>query len=1021
MKPQFYSLLATLAVSGSVAQAANIAFVSLHSTDNTPSANAGTTAAGFTNAPDRGYTQLLTANGHNVTRFLTVENLDAALLPDGITPVLTALQTNDLIIISRSVGSGAYQQNNETAAWNGITKPMMVLGGYITRGGTGGGSRLGLTAGETIPDNNSNNMRLRVTAPIHPIFAGLSLDSTNLMVNPFSRLITYTNAFSGAAIVQRGISVNNNSLAPGGAVLATVGTTADAAFGGPVIAEFAPGVVTTHFSDVLGGRRLIFFSGSREANGLSGDTAGVFDLQTDGATLFLNAVTYLTTPQSPKCTLPLVGATNLVVGDGWTFSPGLIGDLPLTCQWYQNGLPISGATGTTLTFTGLDLTNAGDYQLFATNATGWASSTVARLEFMTYPAADITNSIISYWPLDAALGTKTVDLVRGYDMTLVNLTGADAVPGKWGSAFQFNGTNASMERIHNPTDLMPAYQHPNFTVSLWVNAPSQIDRRLYAEGNTTNNNTLFDLGTHVSGGDLAVDLYIRSDNNVTATDHRHGTGVVYDGLWHNIVYVQRDVGNGNMRAQLWIDGVLDPVVIAPIRPLNPNTTAFGALRRAGTTANFIGLIDEVATWNRALSPAEIAILQVTSLTNTPSVLQPLVINGFKTDLPGVVAGDATTIRWDVSKDATQVTLSGVGDVTAQTSVGIGSTTISPAQTTNYVLTVKRGVDTLSSTTSVAVVTGVASGWRLLDNFDTYQPGTLFAGGYWNDTSGTAGQVVNLWSNLAARTTSSGVSFLNLRGLSVQENQARTLFFRVVAGANITGVTNLVGLTDKNQRAYGDDFLNIGSVLYVTAFTDTANLVETNGWYLGARNGWNGGNSSPAPDYVGNVQPQPQSALETPAVYNVWIDVTNAPLAVSASDTFTVYVQKEGGGPRTVLFQDFMSDRDLVYVEPVLGGIAPVLDKLILIGNGATQSATFDDFYLSTSGYNSTVPKASTFVLPPGPMGISWQGTQLRVTWSNGILQSSTNVAGPYVDVPGNPSSPLLITPTGEQLYYRSRQ
>ncbi len=996
--------------------AANIAWVSLHSSDDTASAAASSaTTGGFTNAPDRGYTQLLTSQGHTVTRFLSVDNIDTAVFAsDGVTPVLPAIQTNDLVIISRSVPSGHYQQANETLAWNGVTKPMILLGGYITRGGTGGGSRLGLTAGETIPDNNSNNMRLKVNAPSHPIFGGVSLDSTNLMVNPFSRIITYTNAFNGAAILQRGISVNNNSMAPGGSALAVVGTTGDAAINGPIIAEFPPGVVTTHFSDVLGGRRLIFFSGSRETNTFSGDTAGVFDLQTDGATLFLNAITYLTTPQVVKCTLPLAGATNLVAGDAWTFSAGVIGDLPITYQWYQNGLPLAGATAAGLAFTSLDPTNAGDYQLYVTNSLGWATSTVARLDFHAFPPASITNSMISYWPLDAALGTKTVDLVRGYDMTLVNLYASNAVPGRWGNAFQFNGTNASMERIHGTNDAMPVYKHPDFTVSLWVNALPQTDKRVYAEGNTTNGNTLFDLGTHSGGADGTVDLYVRSDGNVTATDHRRSVATAYDGNWHNVVYVQRDVGNGNMRAQLWIDGVLDPVVIAPIRPLNPNTTAFGALRRANTSANFTGLIDEVATWNRALSPEEIGILQVTAITNPPSQLQPLVISSFKTDLPAVVTGGSTTLRWDVSKDATQVTISGLGDVTAQTAVGVGSQIISPAQSTNFVLTVKRGVDTLSATTSVAVISGVATGWTLLDDFDQYQPGNLFAGGYWNDTSGSAGQVVTANGNRAMRTTSSGISFLNLRSLSIQELQARTLFFRIIPGAdNAVGVTNIVGLTDKSQRSYADEFSNIGPVLYPTALTNVDYLVETNGWYLGARN-YPGGTI----DYNGTTPPQ--LALESGGVYNVWVDLTNAPMGDLINDTFTVYIQKEGGAARTVLFQDYGSDRDFFLIDPVLGGMLPVLDKLVVMGNSATVSAVFDDFYLSTAGYNATVPKAYAFAAPPGPLSITWSGSQLQISWSNGTLQSSTNAAGPYVDVPGNPSSPYLASPTGEGTFYRSR-
>jgi len=141
----------------------------------------------------------------------------------------------------------------------------------------------------------------------------------------------------------------------------------------------------------------------------------------------------------------------------------------------------------------------------------------------------------------------------------------------------------------------------------------------------------------------------------------------------------------------------------------------------------------------------------------------------------------------------------------------------------------------------------------------------------------------------------------------------------------------------------------------------------------------------------------------------------------ASDMFTVYIQKEGGAPRTVLFQDYLSDRDLFLVDPVLGGITPVLDKLVVMCNSATFSSVFDDFYLSTTGYNATVPKAYSFALPPGPLSVSWVGSQIQISWSNGTLQSSPNANGPYVDVPGNPTSPLLVSPTGERTFYRSRQ
>ena len=1005
MKLTLPILTAHLLAAGSLT-AANIAWVTPHPAENTPSAAAAT--AGATVAPDAGYTALLTAQGHNVTRILVVADLQN--YPDTI----AALNTNDLIIISRSCGSGSFDTAAETAAWNtSITKPLISLGGYINRN-----NRLGFNTGDTIPDVNSATVRLRVSAPTHPIFDGLALDSSSLMVNGFAQLVTFTNS-GGTNFAERGISVVTSAVRGGGSTLATIGTAGDAAVGGMAIGEFPAGM-TTH-RDVLGAKRLVFLTGSREhaAAPTSGDLAGFMDLTPDGKQLFLNAVTYLTSPQRPRCTLPLVGATNLVAGDIWSFAAGVIGDAPLTYQWYHDGLPMATGTSAGLNFTSLTTADAGSYYLVVTNATGAATSTVARLDFYVFPPTSITNGIISCWPLDNVLGTKTVDLVSGYDMTMVNMGATNLTPGKWGNAMTFdNAKQTILERINKPGEDLPIYNNPNFSVSIWVNGGYQSDHRVFAEGNTTNATPLFDLGTHNAGTDGSVDIYLRNNSGVISSDHRHTTNAnAFDYVnWHNVVYVQRDVGNGNMKAQVWIDGVLDPLTIAGIRPLTLDATAIGGLRRASASAWFTGMIDEVAVWNRALSGPEIGILQVTPITNAPSRLQPLAINRFRADLSTVGVGQSTSLRWDVSKDVTQVLCTPLGDVTADTLVGIGSRTITPAATTTYVLTIKRGVDTLSATTSVAVISGVTTGWNLLDNFDQYPPGNLAANGYWSDATGGSASVLTVNANRAARTvTGNATTYLNLRGLTVNEDQARTLFFRVIPGAdNAAGATNLVGLTDKSMRAFGDNYANIGPILYLAAFTNTLAGGTTNGWYIGARNGYAGGNVSNPIDFTTN-------ALESGVVYNVWIDVTNVNLTIYPGDTFTVYIAKEGEATRTVLFQDYVSDRDPYYSDAVLGGMLPTLDKLIINGNNATYSAVYDDFYLSTGGYLSTVPRPYAYTGPvPGPVGIRYVGSQVEIRWTGGTLQQATTVTGPWADMGGSPASPLLVTPTGAATFYRTR-
>ncbi len=287
MKPTLALALSAL-VSVLSAQAADIVWVSFHPADNAPSANAA--AAGFTLAPDVGYTDLLTANGHNVTRYLTTGAPDTSFL-----------NAADLVILSRSVPSGDYADDPETAAWNGITAPMMIINGYLLRN-----SRLGFVTAANIPDT-AGSVSLSITDPSHPIFAGLALNPDNTMVNPYAELVSYN------ATVQRGISANTDPLAGGGQLLATVATVGDPAFGGTIIAEWQAGAtMATSPADILGGHRLAFLTGSRE-QGITSEGAGIYDLTPDGAQLFLSAVNYMAIPEASTAALFTLGVLPLLL------------------------------------------------------------------------------------------------------------------------------------------------------------------------------------------------------------------------------------------------------------------------------------------------------------------------------------------------------------------------------------------------------------------------------------------------------------------------------------------------------------------------------------------------------------------------------------------------------------------------------------------------------------------------------------------------------------------------------------
>ncbi len=252
-----------------------VAWVSYHAADDEPHADAA--AVGFTQAPDIGYTDLLKANGYDVVRVLTSQE-----------PDVENLNAFDLVIISRTASSGHYSGSGATL-WNSITAPMINLNGYTLRN-----SRLGFTDGGTMVDT-TGDITLAVTDPNHPIFAGVELVD-GMMVNPFAEGAVPLP--TDPSILSRGISVNTDNLDEEGTVLATVATADDPTLGGIIIAELPAGATLQNSSgspdDVLGGFRLVFLTGSREPDGVTGgQAAALYDLYPDGEQMFLNAVAYM--------------------------------------------------------------------------------------------------------------------------------------------------------------------------------------------------------------------------------------------------------------------------------------------------------------------------------------------------------------------------------------------------------------------------------------------------------------------------------------------------------------------------------------------------------------------------------------------------------------------------------------------------------------------------------------------------------------------------------------------------------
>jgi len=246
--------------------------------------------------------------------------------------------------------------------------------------------------------------------------------------------------------------------------------------------------------------------------------------------------------------------------------------------------------------------------------------------------SDIREGLVAYWPLDATDGLTTPDASAfSNHLNLANMDASNFVPGKYGNAARFNGTDEMLNTIYTvgAGNGLPIHGARYYTVMLWVNGvgAAQGDRRVFSEGSMTANPPLFSIGTDsagVPGRTNIVDMFVRNDANTAPVNHRRSARMAFDGTWHHIAWVEEDGV-----ARLYVDGELDVTAFSYSRAGSTftfNTIALGALQR-GTPASFYsGLIDDAAIWERPLSQAEIQQVMTNGLATPIGQFLPLLLS-----------------------------------------------------------------------------------------------------------------------------------------------------------------------------------------------------------------------------------------------------------------------------------------------------------------------------------------------------------------------------------------------------------
>lgn len=271
------------------------------------------------------------------------------------------------------------------------------------------------------------------------------------------------------------------------------------------------------------------------------------------------------------------------VGDTVTFNVDAFGMPPLTYQWQLYGTNLSGATASSLVLTNVQFADAGIYSVVVSNSAASVASSNAVLTVNPLPpCAPPPAGLVGWWKAEGSTLNQT-GVING---TLAGNTSFG--PGRVGQAFMFDG-NGDGVTLGNP----PALQLQNFTIEAWVKRSSSSAASLTPWGGLIFSCPYggYGLGMMDNGSIYLSKVgysFVSPTFVITDTTNFHHLAVTKVG--GTVVF--------------YLDGVAETAGFYDPGFVFGGFMAIGA-RGDDLVGSFLGAIDEVSVYRRALSVTEV--------------------------------------------------------------------------------------------------------------------------------------------------------------------------------------------------------------------------------------------------------------------------------------------------------------------------------------------------------------------------------------------------------------------------------